>query len=249
VNGQRGYQLFEHLELLAKEERFDEIREIRESCKATEGGSVVIVTRSELPITVPAAGLTFSDVKIKLSGRNYLPHVIEPSFGIGRIIYAVLEHGFWIRPDSEQRKVISFRPAISPVKCIVLPLLTRDIELVNKSSEIAGMLSAAGISCKVDDGGQSVGKRYSRNDEIGVPFAVTIDYKSVHVKKAESSSSTSDEKEVDGTVTLRERDTCVQFRIHASELVALVGQLADERITWSSAVEANKHNLITSTAE
>ncbi|CAO3669044.1 unnamed protein product [Rhizopus microsporus] len=127
--------------------------------------------------------------------REYTPNVIEPSFGIGRILYALLEHSWWVREDDEARNVLSFPPIVAPFKCCVLPLSGNAVfePFVRKFSR---ELRQAGISTRTDDSKASIGRRYARNDELGIPYAITIDFDTVK----------------DNTVTLRERDSTKQIR-------------------------------------
>lgn len=127
--------------------------------------------------------------------REYTPNVIEPSFGIGRIIYSAYEHAFWRRPELSDRGVLSFPPAVAPTKVLLVPLsLNEELQPIVK--EVQAVLRAKGIPFKVDDLSASIGKRYARNDELGTPFGITIDFDSVK----------------DKLVTLRERDLTVQVR-------------------------------------
>lgn len=154
----------------------------------------------------------------KVSERKYTPNVIEPSFGIGRIITGVFEHNFYVREGDEQRAVLSFKPIVAPFKAVLLPLDGRlDKKVV---APIGAALVAAGISNYVDDSSASVGKRYARADEIGVPFAVTYDHASA----------------TDGCVTLRERDTTGQLRLPIADLPKVLKGLCDETLSWSAIV-------------
>ncbi|KAI9263023.1 glycyl-tRNA synthetase [Sporodiniella umbellata] len=127
--------------------------------------------------------------------REYTPNVIEPSFGIGRILYSLLEHSWWVREDDEARNVLSFPTVVAPFKCCLLPLSGNAVfePFVRKFSR---ELRQAGVSIRTDDSKASIGRRYSRNDELGIPYAITIDFETVD----------------DNTVTLRERDSTNQIR-------------------------------------
>ena len=76
--------------------------------------------------TITREMVTIARVHKRLTGRSYTPNVVEPSFGVGRIIYALLEHAFWIREGDDQRTVLSLSPIIAPYKCAVLPLTTSE---------------------------------------------------------------------------------------------------------------------------
>ena len=107
--------------------------------------------------------------------------------------------------------VLRLTPLVAPIKVTVFPLLGGDERLVARTARFASALTAAGIFNKVDSTGVSIGKRYARTDEIGVPFAITVDHRSLE----------------DDTVTLRERDSCAQVRVPAAEITALVAKLVE----------------------
>jgi len=154
--------------------------------------------------TVPRELVEFVQETIKVSGENIVPHVIEPSFGIDRILYSVMEHAYdeEMVPakdpegenEDEARIVLRFKKEVSPIKVAVLPLLTRR-ELIEPSKEIAARLRDKGLLVAYDDSG-TIGRRYRRNDEIGTPYCITIDYDTLE----------------DGTVTIRDRDNMQQVR-------------------------------------
>ena len=154
----------------------------------------------------------------KSHGRNFTPSVIEPSFGIGRIMYCMFEHNFYTRKDDEQKTVFKFTPIIAPIKCSIFPLVN-DAGMNSLSETISRQLSTEGISSKLDTTAVSVGKRYARTDELGVPFAVTVDHRSLE----------------DNTVTLRERDSCGQVRVGVDDLLVLVKKLCSMTTTWEEA--------------
>jgi glycyl-tRNA synthetase len=91
--------------------------------------------------------------------REYVPNVIEPSFGIGRILYALIEHNYWAREGDEARGVLSFPPLIAPNKVLVCPLSTKE-EMRPLVSKISAKLRQMGVSNRVDDSSVSIGKRY-----------------------------------------------------------------------------------------
>ena len=154
----------------------------------------------------------------KVSGRQFTPSVIEPSFGVGRIMYCMFEHNFYVRPDDEQKTVFKFSPLIAPIKCTIFPLLS-DAGMNELAGKISRELAADGIAAKLDTTGVSVGKRYARTDELGVPFAVTVDHRSLE----------------DQTVTVRERDSCDQVRVKVEEVLPLIKKLCSMSATWEEA--------------
>lgn len=153
----------------------------------------------------------------RVIGAPITPSVIEPSYGIGRILYCIFEHAYSLRPNTEQRAVLSFRPIVAPIKVSVLPLMTKP-ELLTPVPTISKLLTSKGLSVKVDDSGATIGRRYARMDEIGVPFNVTIDFDTLSEKK---------------TVTLRERDSMTQVLIPIAQLAETLTLLVSEEIQWT----------------
>jgi glycyl-tRNA synthetase len=138
----------------------------------------------------------------KLTGEKFVPHVIEPSFGIDRILYCILEHNYNEgKKKGEEYRILKFNPIIAPIKVGVLPLIS-DEKLVKLAIEIDKNLRDAGIKTYYDDGG-SIGRRYARMDEIGTPFCITVDHDSLK----------------DNKVTIRDRDTTKQVRHKIEEIV------------------------------
>ena len=141
---------------------------------------------------MPADCFEVSQERVKLSGEKFVPHVIEPSFGIDRITYALLEQNL---KEEEGYTRLTVPPTVAPIKVGVFPLMARD-GLDKKSREIHRLLVASGINSYHDTGG-SIGKRYARMDEIGTPYCITVDYESLEGKG----------------VTIRDRDSAEQVRV------------------------------------
>lgn len=148
------------------------------------------------------------DVEEEIHGERITPHVIEPSFGLDRLVYTILEHSFDSDTiDGEERKVLRLKNWITPVQVAVLPLLTKD-EFLKVSEEIITGLKGLGIFTEYDTSG-SIGRRYRRYDEVGTPFCVTIDKQTLE----------------DRTVTVRDRDTTEQARISIDNLPKVIEEL------------------------
>ncbi|KAL0473147.1 glycyl-tRNA synthetase [Neurospora intermedia] len=147
--------------------------------------------------------------------REYTPNVIEPSFGIGRILYSLLEHNYWVREGDEARGVISFPPAVAPVKVLIVPISSK-AEFAPHVRRLSQKLRSVGISSRVDDSSASIGRRYARNDELGTPFGLTIDFQTLQ----------------DGTFTLRERDSTRQVRAEEEKIVDAIKALVEGAKTW-----------------
>lgn len=146
--------------------------------------------------------------------EKFTPNVIEPSFGIGRIIYCLLEQCFRSRED-EKRTYFSFPPALAPFKVIFLPLMAKE-PLIEKVEALDYEFRKAGIMCKTDCGSSAIGKRYARTDELGIPFAVTVDYVTLE----------------DNTVTLREINTMKQVRMPIKDLKDVIRDFIDNGLTF-----------------
>lgn len=148
--------------------------------------------------------------------RHVVPHVIEPSFGIDRIFYCVVENAYSEKEDKGEKKtVLKLKPSIAPYAVAVFPLLNKE-PLLKKAQELFSLLKSKKIYCTYDASG-SIGRRYARADEIGIPFALTIDFQTLE----------------DSTITIRERDSAAQKRIRAEEAPEMLLKLAREELSFS----------------
>jgi glycyl-tRNA synthetase len=138
---------------------------------------------------------------VEKTGRRFIPHVIEPSFGSDRLVYATLEHSLKMK---EGRTVLSLPRDISPIQLSVFPLVSKD-GLPEKAEKIRQFLVGEDFIVEYDESG-SIGRRYARADEIGIPLNITVDYETFENE----------------TVTLRDRDTWKQIRIEIKNLPALL---------------------------
>ena len=140
---------------------------------------------------------------VKGTNTKFVPHVIEPSFGVERALMAVLSGAY--REDEqngEKRVYVALPEHLAPVKFAVSPLLKNKPELVEKAREVYAQLAKANPGRVMWDDNGNIGKRYRRQDEIGTPHCVVIDFQTLE----------------DGTVTVRERDTTEQRRVRVGEL-------------------------------
>ena len=146
-----------------------------------------------------AHGLDYYDEETK---ERFIPHVIEPSFGVDRLIFALLCEVFEEdEMGGEKRIFLKFKPNMAPIKVAVFPLLKNKPDLVKKSREVYEMIKKEIQPVMFDDNG-NIGKRYRRQDEIGTPYCVTIDFETLD----------------NNTVTIRDRDTGQQERVKILEL-------------------------------
>lgn len=154
--------------------------------------------------TFSGVDLSYYDEETK---ERFIPHCIEPTFGLERLVLAVLSDAYSEDSSGEEVRVyLKFSPKIAPVKLAVFPLLKNKPELVEKAKEIYKQLKKEFDGVVFDDNG-NIGKRYRRQDEIGTPWCVTVDFETI---------------EKDAGVTVRDRDTGEQKRMTTSELIDFV---------------------------
>jgi len=161
-----------------------------------------IAHRSDFDLTQHAK---FSGQKLEYldpeTGKRYVPHVLEPTFGVDRSVLVALLAAYDEEATGEEtRTVMKFPKSIAPIKAAVFPLLKNKPELVEKAKEIFDTLKTSFV-CEFDDNG-NIGKRYRRQDEIGTPYCVTVDFETLE----------------DKAVTVRDRDTMKQERVKIEEL-------------------------------
>jgi glycyl-tRNA synthetase len=166
-----------------------------------------IAARSNFDLTQHAehSGKTM-EIFDEATKTKYIPHVIEPSLGVDRLLLALLTAAYTEdEVGGEKRSLMKFHPRIAPYKVAVLPLLKNKPELVERAKGIYDKLQLRYNTFW--DASGAIGRRYRRMDEIGTPWCVTIDFDTI---------------EKDGTVTLRDRDTTEQKRVTEEELYALL---------------------------
>ena len=148
--------------------------------------------------------------------QRFVPHVVEPSAGVDRTVLALIceayseDHAPDEKGEMETRIVLRFHPRIAPVKCGIFPLLKNNSQLVAKAKEVVGLLRPD-ITVFYDESG-AIGRRYRRQDEIGTPFGVTVDFETLGEK----------DPALRDTVTLRERDSMKQERVAIQDLPAIL---------------------------
>lgn len=149
------------------------------------------------------------EVTEKVTGERIVPHVIEPSHGLDRIFYSILEHSYFY-DEKREYSVLRLRPEVAPIKVGVFPLMEKDgMDVLAKQvyESVHSTMTEAYY-----DGSGTIGKRYARMDEIGTPWCITVDYESL-------------EGADKGTVTLRERDTGEQKRIPVEKAAKIIRKL------------------------
>lgn len=136
---------------------------------------------------------------LREDGSRYVPHVVEPSYGLDRLVYVAMESSYE-RKEKEKRNIFHLDRSLAPYQVAVFPLVTKD-GLPEKARQVREMLLSKGFWVVYDEAG-SIGRRYARADEIGVPLAVAVDYETMDK----------------GVLTIRDRDTWEQVSLSLAEL-------------------------------
>jgi glycyl-tRNA synthetase len=183
------------ISLLAKED-------LARILQGKKPGDLIRIDAYDIPIELFDA----KEETIKEAGTKFLPHVIEPSFGVERLVYSTLEHNLRMKGE---RLILSLPFGIAPTQAAVYPLVNKD-GLVEKAESVHRSLLQSGLRVEYDDAG-SIGRRYARADEAGIPLGITVDYDTLK----------------DGTVTLRDRDSWNQIRVQISELKPTIDSIVN----------------------
>lgn len=176
------------------------------------------ITLDGKEIFVPPELYQIREETTEVRGEEVMPHVVEPSYGIDRILYCILEHSYEEEDvDGEIRKVLHLNPAVAPVQAAVFPLMNKDgLDTIARTLSID--IQKHGILSQYDDNG-AIGRRYRRQDEIGTPYTITVDYDSLE----------------DNTVTLRERDSMQQVRLPVTLVPETLTRLIHGTLPFSEA--------------
>lgn len=156
--------------------------------------------------------LNVNQQEIEAFGSYFIPHVVEPSFGIDRILYAVLEYAY---SKKGKRTLFKLPRDIAPIKAAIFPLVNKDT-LPKYATKIYRTLLNEGYIVKYDESG-SIGRRYARADEIGIPLCITIDYQTIN----------------DNTITLRDLYSWKQVRVNINELPNLLNKYFKKKLEFN----------------
>ena len=178
-----------------KKAKFEELTKLEVAGKVLEYGMYNVV-----------------DEDVVITTRQFIPNVIEPSMGVGRVMTCLFEQAFNIRED---RRILSLRPFMAPYKVVLLPISSKMIP-AEMMHNIRNNLRKNGLASQIDAAGVSIGKRYARADELGTPFAITMDEQTVK----------------NGAVTLRERDSTKQVRGNIDEIIKAIVNLVNGTEKW-----------------
>jgi glycyl-tRNA synthetase len=189
---------------------------------AGEDGEVTVEVDGE-EHAIPVEKANFGVEEVTESGEHITPHVVEPSLGIDRALYTALDHSLRRdEVDGEQRSYLELPSEVAPTTVGVFPLMDRD-GMGEYARDLAGDLREAGLSVTYDDSG-AIGRRYRRQDEVGTPFCVTVDYATLGEARE---GETDGEPPAPDTVTVRERDTTAQTRVPVADLPETLTALRD----------------------
>ena len=167
-------------------------------------------TKNQNDFKISADVMKNNQSTTKLSIQNleskewYIPYVIEPSAGVDRGVFALLNEAYKEEDleNGNKRIVLSLKPHLSPIKAAVIPLKRNNEDLVNKASKIKNDLQALGMGRVILENSGNIGKGYRRHDEIGTPICITVDFETIE----------------NDTVTIRDRDTMSQKRVSSQDL-------------------------------
>jgi glycyl-tRNA synthetase len=154
---------------------------------------------------------------IDQDGKKVIPHVIEPSMGVDRLIYASLLSSY--QPTGREWTWFDFVNAIAPWEVVVVPLMKKD-GLAEAAKQIFWELKDLGVDALYDQSG-AIGRRYARADEIGIPLVITIDYDTLD----------------DDTVTVRERNSMDQIRVQLDVLGGIIKEFTMDLVSWKDLIE------------
>jgi glycyl-tRNA synthetase len=189
---------------------------------AFETGESVAVEVDGETYEVPLDQTGYVVEEVTESGEHVSPHVVEPSFGVDRALYTALDHCYREdEVDGESRTYLALPAGVAPTTVGVFPLMDRD-GMGDRAHEVVDDLRDAGLAVTYDDSG-AIGRRYRRQDEVGTPFCVTVDYDTL---------GEGDDPELEGTVTVRERDSTDQRRVPVESLAETLRGLRDGALTF-----------------
>ncbi|RLI24698.1 MAG: glycine--tRNA ligase, partial [Candidatus Hecatellales archaeon] len=194
--------------------RLLELTPAEEVAEALAGGGVYRLRGNGETFEVTSSHVSVVEEEVEEKGEKLLPSVVEPSFGLDRILYVVLEYAY---SEKEGRVVLRLPRDLAPIEAAVFPLMAKD-GLPEKAREIHQALLSQGFNVEYDESG-SIGRRYARMDEAGTPYTITVDYQTLQ----------------DGTVTLRDRDTWRQVRLEARKLPQILRSLLKGEISFEEA--------------
>ncbi|HEC96173.1 MAG TPA: glycine--tRNA ligase [Euryarchaeota archaeon] len=165
-------------------------------------GDEITVKVNNKEYKIPKSSVNFKEVERNIMVEKFIPWVVEPSYGIDRILYTILEHNYV--KDDRGYAYLRLKPYVAPIKVGVFPLVAKE-PLTTIAREVYEKFVKDGIVAYYDES-DSIGRRYARMDEVGTPYCITIDHQTIQ----------------DGTVTVRDRDTRKQERLKIEDAIKYV---------------------------
>lgn len=204
-----------------KAKEYLENADVEEIIKEFEENGVYKFSIGDNEYEIDDSFVSFETKEEQIKGERFVPHVIEPSYGIDRIFYSTILHSYTedVNEEGETRAYFKLPAKIAPVKAAVLPLVNKE-SLVEIAQNIEITLRENGFITSYETSG-TIGKRYARADEIGVPYAITVDYDSID----------------DHKVTIRNRDTFKQKRVAINRIPVIMKELIDGMISFDEIEE------------
>lgn len=234
--GKKSKDVTEHIRALP----LADAMKLEADLASAQQATITLCTGESFQVTRAMISITSKTEMIHTA--KYTPNVIEPAFGIGRIFYSILEHTYYVRPakvaaaastsagakdaddDAARRTVFALPAHLAPTKLSILPISNRpEFEPIQK--RLAHAAVSHNITYKVDASSGSIGRRYARADEIGIPFGITIDVLT----------------ETDQRVTIRERDSMQQIRVDIDAAIPIIEKLAQGHTKWETVFAENEH--------
>jgi glycyl-tRNA synthetase len=198
----------------------NELRTLADRNPEAFDGDTVTVEVDDERCRIPTKHINLEVVEETVRGERMIPHVLEPSIGIGRVVSAVMHHAYTVdEVDGKPRTCLRLPPNVSPISVAVLPL-TNQPEFETVAKKIVTRLQGHGLVTDYDESG-TIGRRYRRQDEIGTPYCVTVD----------QSPSEGD------TATIRERDSTDQVRVAIEEMPATITALTEGGMTFGELID------------
>lgn len=161
---------------------------------------------------------TKKKVQIVENVEDKLPHVIEPSFGIERIMHTLFDHSFVVRSDNQRRSYFTFPPKIAPVQCSIFAIINNP-EFQPIAQKLHDEMKTLNIRVQRISSNKSIGKKYALSDEAGIPFSITIDSDTVTKQQ----------------VTIRYRDTAEQICVDIKSVAEIINSLSSGKLSWDEA--------------
>ena len=196
----------------------EQLLEVKAGLEANPDEYVVTTADGELKLNSNLVSVSLQ--KKNITGQKYIPSVIEPSFGLGRVLYSVLEHAYTEREgkrkDDSAEAYLALSKFVAPVKAGVLLQSPKQV-YKDLAEDLTRILVDNSLTYRVDDSNVSLGRKYARADEIGIPFSIVIDIASAEDQKC----------------TIRDRDSTEQVRVTFRKAADLIYELVKGRKTWA----------------